>query len=75
LAPKVTVKGLARAMNEYLDTMGELSQGTYGNNLTPTQIMKAGKAAEKLDRMMERINMEAKDGTSRRISKKKRGIR
>lgn len=71
MPPKVTVKGLAKAVNEYLDSMTVLVGATRGNSVTPHEILKAETTAKKLHRLMKEANKEAKDGTTRRHSQKK----
>jgi hypothetical protein len=71
MAPRITVKGLAKAINEFLDASAMERTEAYKNNVHAATRHRADAASKKLDYMLSEINKEAKDGTSRRVSKKK----
>jgi hypothetical protein len=68
---KVTVKGLARAIEERLDSQALLYDEAHRSSVTPSTITRAERAEKKLNQMLKDVNMEAKDGLARRYSPKK----
>jgi hypothetical protein len=67
---KITVKGLAKATEEYIDAAARLQVETGGVSVSVETTKEFDRTRNKLELMLKQVEMEAKDGSTRRLSKK-----